>query len=108
MNNNAEKHYEINQKNITEMAEKENLTKAVTSSLPEKFEHSMHETEQKIQEKQQEFSIQKNRVKENHKQFKEDNHVTDYGKKMDGILNSITGKNKRTSSDVKEIPGDEK
>ncbi len=107
-NNNPEKHYEINQKNITAMAEKENLAKSIASDLPEQFEHSMQETKQKIQEKQQEFSGQKKKAEENHEQFKEDNHVNDYGKKVDGFFKLITGKDKRTSADVKEIPGDEK
>jgi hypothetical protein len=55
----------------------------------------MQETKQKIQEKQQEFSEQKKKAEENHEQFKEDNHVNDYGKKVDGFFKSITGKDKR-------------
>jgi conjugal transfer mating pair stabilization protein TraG len=105
-NNNPAMHFEDNQKRITEMAEKENLTKPVVSDLPEKFEHSMHEKEQQIQEKQKEFSRQKKIAKENHEQFKEDNHVNDYGKKVDSLFKSITGRNKGKNTNIKEVPGD--
>jgi len=107
-NNNPALHFEANQKRITEMAEKENLTKPVVSDLPEKFEHSMQETKQQIEEKQKEFLKQQKIAQENNEQFKGDNHVTDYGKKVDGFWKSIAGKGKKTSSDVKEIPGDKK
>ena len=99
-------HFEGNQKRIIEMAEKENLTKPVVSGLPEKFEHSMHEKEQQIQEKQKEFSEQKKKTEENHEQFKEDNHVNDYGKKVDSLFKSITGRNKGKNTNIKEVPGD--
>ncbi|MBP9727570.1 MAG: conjugal transfer protein TraG N-terminal domain-containing protein, partial [Gammaproteobacteria bacterium] len=105
-NNNPTKYFETNQQNITEMAEKENLTKTVTSDLPDQFMHTMQETEQKIQDKQQEFSEQREKAEKNHEQFKEDSYVTDYGKKMDGILKSITGKGKRTNTNIKEVSGD--
>jgi len=89
-NNNPVKHFEKNQSHITEMAEKENLTTAVTSDLPEKVNHSMQETEKRIQEKQQEFSEKKNRVSAEHEQFKKDNEVADCGKQIDALVKKIS------------------
>ncbi len=105
-NNNPTIHFEENQKKITEMAEKENLTKAITSDLPDQVAHSMQDTEQRLRQKQEAFSKQKIKAESNYKQFTEDNHVTDYGKKIDGVFKAISGKSKKEDPD--EIFGDKK
>lgn len=88
-NNNVEKHYETNQKNIAEMAEKENLTKEVSSKLPEKVNHSMQEAEQLIQEKQQKFLETKNKAYAEHEQFKKDNETGNSESEAKKVLKKI-------------------
>jgi hypothetical protein len=100
------KYFETNQQNITEMAEKENLTKTVDLRFTRKiYAFNARNRAKNPRETTRIFRTEK-KAEKNHEQFKEDNHVTDYGKKMDGILKSITGKGKRTNTNIKEVPGD--
>jgi conjugal transfer mating pair stabilization protein TraG len=91
-NNNPKIDFEKNQKRVTEMAEKEQLTKEVASKLPEKVHHSIQETEELIQEKQQAFLERKNKSYAEYEQFKKDNAVEVYdGKKeREKILKKIS------------------
>ena len=88
--NDLKKNFNDNQNFISNLAEKENLISPVTSQLPEQVEASMQEAQHMIESKQQEFSEQKARAQKNYDDFKEDNKVNDYGKKVKDVFKTLS------------------